>query len=83
MGSYGVPVYFLLTHILKNEIVKPKEISTRTLELGSKYSPDFVCTPFKYTLGTMIESLEDGADTRANIKRFRLSFSDDKFSKWW
>ncbi len=62
MGSYGVPVYFLLTHILKNEIVKPKEISTRTLELGSKYSPDFVCTPFKYTLGTMIESLEDGAD---------------------
>lgn len=62
MGSYGVPVYYLLTHVLKNEIIHPREISTHTLELGSKYSPDFVCTPFKYTLGTMLESLEDGAD---------------------
>ncbi len=62
MGSYGVPIYYLLTHILKNEIIRPRDISTHTLELGSKYSPDFVCTPFKYTLGTMIESLEDGAD---------------------
>ena len=62
MGSYGVPIYYLLTHILKNDIVKPREISSYTLELGSKYSPDFVCTPFKYTLGTMLESLEEGAD---------------------
>lgn len=62
IGSYSVPIYYLLTHILKNEIVKPREISSKTLELGSKYSPDFVCAPFKYTLGTMIESLEDGAD---------------------
>lgn len=62
IGSYGVVVYYLLTHIVKNEIVPPRKISTHTLELGSKYSPDFVCTPFKYTLGTMIESLEDGAD---------------------
>ena len=62
MGSYGVPIYYLLTHILKDDIVKPREISSYTLELGSKYSPDFVCTPFKYTLGTMLESLEDGAN---------------------
>lgn len=62
MGSYGVVAYYLLTHILKNEVLYPREISTRTLELGSKYSPDFVCAPFKYTLGTMIESIEDGAD---------------------
>lgn len=62
MGSYGVPIYYLLTHILENEVVKPPEITSRTLELGSKYSPDFVCTPFKYTLGTMIESIEKGAN---------------------
>lgn len=62
MGSYGVPIYYLLTHITKEEIIKPESISTHTLELGSKYSPDFVCTPFKYTLGTMIESLDKGAD---------------------
>ena len=62
MGSYGVPIYYLLTHVLRNEIIKPKEITKKTMELGSKYSPDFVCTPFKYTLGTMIESLDMGAD---------------------
>ncbi len=62
MGSYSVPIYYLLTHILENEIVKPREITSNTIELGSKYSPDFVCTPFKYTLGTMIESVEDGAN---------------------
>ena len=31
--------------------------------MGAKYSPDFVCTPFKTLLGSMIESLEEGADT--------------------
>ena len=62
MGSYGVPIYFLLSHILEDDIVEPPNITDATLELGSKYSPDFVCTPFKYTLGTMIESLEQGAD---------------------
>ncbi len=63
MGSYDVAVYYFLSHVLKNEIIRPREITSATLELGSKYSPDFVCTPFKYTLGTMIEALEDGADT--------------------
>ena len=33
------------------------------MELGAKYSPDFVCTPFKTILGSMIEALEAGADT--------------------
>jgi predicted nucleotide-binding protein (sugar kinase/HSP70/actin superfamily) len=31
------------------------------MELGSRYSPEFVCTPFKLTLGTFIEGLERGA----------------------
>lgn len=43
-------------------IIQPK-LTQRTMELGTKYSPDFVCTPFKTTLGSMIESLEAGADT--------------------
>ena len=33
------------------------------MELGTKYSPEFVCTPFKTLLGSMIEALEGGADT--------------------
>lgn len=29
----------------------PPPITKHTLEVGSKYSPDFVCVPFKYCLG--------------------------------
>ena len=32
------------------------------MEIGSKYSPDFVCVPFKYNLGNYIEALENGAN---------------------
>ena len=63
MGDYSVPAYFLLSHIIKCKIVEPKPVTSKTIEIGSKYSPEFVCTPFKYTLGTMIESIEDGANT--------------------
>lgn len=61
MGDYSVPARYLLSHICKNPIINPVPITNKTIELGTKYSPDFVCTPFKYTLGTLIESLEKGA----------------------
>ena len=62
MGNYYVPATYLFSKILNCEIMSPKKITKKTIELGTKNSPDFVCTPFKYTLGTMIESLEDGAN---------------------
>ncbi len=62
MGDYNVPIYYLLTHILHCKVQKPPKISDRTIELGNKYSPSFVCMPFKYTLGTLLESLEKGAN---------------------
>ncbi len=62
MGDYKVPVKYLLSHITKLEIIDAPKITTKTIEIGSKYSPDFVCTPFKYTLGTMIESIEKGSN---------------------
>lgn len=62
MGDYIVPVSFLLSHILSVEIVEPPKITKKTIEIGAKYSPDFVCTPFKYTLGTLIESCDKGAN---------------------
>lgn len=62
MGDYAVPAHFLLSHILHNDIIMPKKITARTIELGTKYSPEFVCTPFKYTLGTLLEGLENGAE---------------------
>ena len=54
MANYYVPAKYLLSHILNHEVIVSPKITNKTIELGSKYSPDFVCTPFKYTLGTII-----------------------------
>jgi predicted nucleotide-binding protein (sugar kinase/HSP70/actin superfamily) len=45
------------------ETVLPPKITDRTIKLGTKYSPDFACYPYKLTLGNFIESLELGANT--------------------
>lgn len=60
-GSYGVPIERLFTLGLDVDYVTPPPITKRTLELGSRFSPDFVCAPFKYCLGSYIEALEAGA----------------------
>lgn len=63
MGNYHVPIECLVKLVLNNCKVKASPpITKRTLELGSKYSPDFVCVPFKYNLGNYIETLEEGAN---------------------
>ncbi len=63
MGDYIIPSKYLLKHLINYEIIEPPKITSKTKEIGEKYSPEFVCTPFKYTLGTMIEALELGANT--------------------
>ncbi len=62
VGNYYVPAKYLFTNILDADIMVAPFITAKTIELGNKYSPEFVCTPFKYTLGTMIEALENKAD---------------------
>lgn len=63
IGDYDVAIKYLLRKILREgEIIYPPRITSKTKELGGKNSPDFVCNPFKYTLGTMIEALDMGAD---------------------
>ncbi len=62
MADYYVPASYLLSHIVDADILIAPKITNTTIELGTKYSPEFVCTPFKYTLGTFIEALDKGAD---------------------
>lgn len=62
MGNYYIPAKYLFSKVFNHEVMEPKKITNRTIELGTKYSPEFVCTPFKYTLGCLIESLESGAN---------------------
>jgi len=38
-------------------------LSSHTVSLGVRHSPEYICTPYKYILGNMIEMLESGADT--------------------
>lgn len=61
MGNYSIPINYFLKHTVNSEIMDPPKITSKTIELGNKHSPEFVCTPFKYTLGTMIECLDNGA----------------------
>ncbi len=61
-GDYCIPFEHIITRGMEMNYVIPPPMTKRTLELGSKYSPDSVCAPFKYTLGSMIEALESGAD---------------------
>lgn len=62
MGNYYIAIEFLIKNTLNMKILTPPPITKKTLELGSKYSPDFVCVPFKYNLGNYIEALEKGAN---------------------
>lgn len=61
LGDYHVPIEFFLKKMVKQKVVPSPPITRKTIELGTKYSPDFVCIPFKYNLGNFIEALENGA----------------------
>lgn len=62
-ADYNAPVRYLLENGIGVKCILPPRLTHKTVETGSKYSPDFVCTPFKILLGNMIEALEAGADT--------------------
>ncbi|HOB91437.1 MAG: acyl-CoA dehydratase activase-related protein [Bacillota bacterium] len=61
MGYYS-PVFSNLFRKLGHDVVPPPKPSKRTLDLGTKYAPEFACLPLKILLGTYIETLEMGAD---------------------
>lgn len=61
-GNYDIPIKTFLSKVTKCKVMTAPKNTRHTLELGSKYSPDFVCLPFKYTLGNYIEALENGAN---------------------
>ena len=62
LGDYYIPIKYLLSKTTNYRIMEAPKITKKTIELGNKYSPNFVCIPFKYNLGNFIESLENGAN---------------------
>ena len=45
------------------EVVVPNPTNREAIKIGVKYSPEFVCFPFKSTLGDFKNALDKGADT--------------------
>ena len=43
-------------------VLSPPPITERTIKLGVKHSADMMCYPFKVTLGSFIEEIEQGAN---------------------
>lgn len=63
VAHYNCVVQYFVEQGLGQEYILQPQMTRRTMELGAKLAPDMVCTPFKTTLGSMIEALEAGADT--------------------
>ena len=68
-GHYNVLFEYFITHGLQQDYVTPPAITKRTMELGNRHSPDFVCSPFKFTLGCFLEAIEAGEDRREQEKQ--------------
>ena len=62
LGNYYIAFEYFLSNATKCKVIVPPDTTKKTIELGAKYSPDFVCVPFKYNLGNYIEALEKGAN---------------------
>lgn len=61
MGNSYIAISALLKE-LGLEVVIPPPCSKRTLELGVRYSPEFVCLPLKINLGNYMEAMDRGAN---------------------
>lgn len=66
-GNYNIAIEILLREGLDCDYIDSPKTTKKTLELGTKYSPEFVCTPFKYQLGGYIEAIEAGANTLIQV----------------
>ena len=62
MGNVYIPFKALFQR-LNVDFVQPPANNQRTLSLGTRYSPEGLCIPFKLILGNLIEAAEMGADT--------------------
>ena len=66
-GNYNIAIEILMKLGLECDYIDAPLTTKKTLEIGTKYSPDFVCTPFKYQLGGYIEAIEAGANTLIQV----------------
>ena len=61
MGNSYVAFKQLVEDIGHEPVVPPMP-SSRTMTLGTTYSPEFACIPFKILMGTYLEAIEKGTE---------------------
>lgn len=66
MGYLNIPVSNMLTN-LGVSVIEAPAITKKTIELGSLYSPEGVCLPYKINMGNFLEGIERGADTLVTV----------------
>ncbi|MFX1480771.1 MAG: acyl-CoA dehydratase activase-related protein [Promethearchaeota archaeon] len=59
----NVVAFKTLFEQLDIEVVLPDPTNREAVKIGVKYSPEFVCFPFKATLGDFVSAINKGADT--------------------
>ena len=62
IGSYYIPIRYIIKKITKCEVIISSLNNDKTVAIGSKYSPNDICMPFKYILGNNIYALVKGAN---------------------
>ena len=62
MGPNWVAFKTLFTSI-DLDVIIPDPTNREAIKIGVKYSPEFVCFPFKATIGDFVNAIEKGADT--------------------
>ncbi|MFH0702421.1 MAG: CoA protein activase [bacterium] len=58
-------IYIIVSSLIKSlggEVIVPPYTNKKTLSIGTKYSPEAICLPYKLLLGNYIEAIEAGAE---------------------
>ncbi len=61
LSNYYIPIKYLIEKTTKCKTIISPPNNKETISLGSRYSPDAICMPFKYNLGNYINALDSGA----------------------
>jgi len=62
MGNTYITAKAMMDDLGVDYVIPPKN-SKKTLELGTKYSPELACLPLKINIGNYLQAYERGADT--------------------
>ncbi|MHA1292520.1 MAG: acyl-CoA dehydratase activase-related protein [Promethearchaeota archaeon] len=61
--GYSWPAFKTLFNCLDVEVILPDPTNREAVKFGVRHSPEFICFPFKPTLGDFKNALDKGADT--------------------